>query len=580
MNPVHAGETGPIIQRPYGATSRFVNTIVHLRPVQIANRISRKLTRLHIPDGAVGAFQRPAGALVPFMHRPRSMLSPTSFRFLTATHEVALPIDWDNPARPLLWTYNLHYFDDLSAADAANRKSWHENLLDRWLRENAPPAGTAWAPFPASLRTVNLVKWILRSNDTAPVALRALGLSARAVYRQLEYHLLGNHLLANAKALFLAGLCVDSTEASTWLRRGREILDRQVPEQILADGAHFELSPMYHSLVVEDALDLVNFARAFGAAVPAGLDGVLPRMLSWLVSMLHLDGDISFFNDAAIGIAANSADLLRYGRSLGIEPEPSVANLRANQPTVRDMPASGYARLVSSTREGVSVVALCDAAEVGPGYLPGHAHADTLSFELSIGAQRVIVNAGTSVYAGSTRRIVERSTSSHSTVELAHADSSDVWDAFRCGARASIVDRRVQTAPDVVSVSASHDGYAFIPGQWMHQRTWVMSRGNLQVQDVVCARHAARSTRIPIVVRFLLHPGVTTRPGNGQCDWVLEVRGVPVARFSGAPALRWTVEPGSYSREFGVTVPTSVLIGRVESAVAVHADCRIDFDVR
>lgn len=580
MNPVRPDGTGPIIQRPFGATSRLATTIVHLRPVQIANRLSRKLTRLRIPDGDFGTLRHPAGALMPFMQRPRSMLTPTRFRFLNSTHEVASPGDWDNPARPLLWTYNLHYFDDLCAADAADRRAWHEGFLERWLHENVPPGGTAWAPFPASLRTVNLAKWILRSADTPPPAMRALVLSARAVVRQLEYHLLGNHLLANAKALFLAGLCIDSPEATSWLRRGRKILEQQVPEQILADGAHFELSPMYHALVLEDVLDLVNFARAYEVPVPAGLDRVLPGMLVWLQSMAHPDGDISFFNDAAIGIAATPVELLQYATSLGIAPAASTVDADPVGPTVRDLRASGYARLASTTSSGTAVVAICDAAEVGPAYLPGHAHADSLSFELSVGTQRIIVNAGTSVYAGSDRRLVERSTASHSTVQLANADSSDVWDAFRCGARASIIDRHVATTRDEASVSALHDGYVFIAGRWMHQRTWVMTRDGLQIHDLIQPRRPARALRIPVVIRFLLHPEVIPKAVNGRSEWDLQVRGVSLARFAGSPALSWTVETGAYSREFGLTNPASVLTGRVESATAISADCRVDFEAR
>ncbi|MFB1490650.1 MULTISPECIES: heparinase II/III family protein [unclassified Thiocapsa] len=48
--------------------------------------------------------------------------------------------------------------------------------------------------------------------------------------------------------------------------------------------------------------------------------------------------------------------------------------------------------------EAGSAVALLDVAPIGPDYLPGHAHADTLSFELSLFGQRVIVNGGTSRY--------------------------------------------------------------------------------------------------------------------------------------------------------------------------------------
>ena len=32
-----------------------------------------------------------------------------------------------------LWRYDQHYFDDLNANDVANRKDWHQSLIDRWI---------------------------------------------------------------------------------------------------------------------------------------------------------------------------------------------------------------------------------------------------------------------------------------------------------------------------------------------------------------------------------------------------------------------------------------------------------------
>ena len=67
---------------------------------------------------------------------------------------------------------------------------------------------------------------------------------------------------------------------------------------------------------------------------------------------------------------------------------------------------------------------------MGPDYIPGHAHADTLSFELSIGAQRVFVNSGTSEYGLSPKRLNQRKTAAHNTVEVDGKDSSQVWSGL------------------------------------------------------------------------------------------------------------------------------------------------------
>ncbi|MEN9780004.1 MAG: hypothetical protein RL014_1152 [Pseudomonadota bacterium] len=91
---------------------------------------------------------------------------------------------------------------------------------------------------------------------------------------------------------------------------------------------------------------------------------------------------------------------------------------------------SGYVRL-----DNGPAVALLDVAPVGPDYLPGHAHADTLSFELSVGAQRVLVNSGTSCYGSSAERLRQRGTAAHNTVVVNGQDSSEVWGGFRVARR-------------------------------------------------------------------------------------------------------------------------------------------------
>ena len=74
-----------------------------------------------------------------------------------------------------------------------------------------------------------------------------------------EYHLLGNHLFENFKALCFAGLYFKSKESGKWFNKGLRGLKEQVKEQILQDGGHFELSPMYHCIILEGMLDLKIF---------------------------------------------------------------------------------------------------------------------------------------------------------------------------------------------------------------------------------------------------------------------------------------------------------------------------------
>jgi uncharacterized heparinase superfamily protein len=196
-------------------------------------------------------------------------------------------------------------------------------LLERWLLENPPAIGNGWDPYPTSLRIVNWVKWLATGNVAPAGMLKSLATQVRWLLHRLEWHLKGNHLFANAKALVFAGLFFEGSEAASWRAKGFKIIERELPEQVLADGGNFERSPMYHAIFLEDVLDLVNAANQWPETVPqkqvAHWREVAGRMLDWLAGMTHPDGQIALFNDAAFGIALNLAALRTYAALLGLE---------------------------------------------------------------------------------------------------------------------------------------------------------------------------------------------------------------------------------------------------------------------
>ena len=113
----------------------------------------------------------------------------------------------------------------------------------------------------------------------------------------------------------------------------------------------------------------------------------------WLRAMCHPDGEIAFFNDAAIGIAPSPEHLFDYARRLGL-PDSRLSE------ELYHLDSTGYIRISKG-----EAVLLIDVAPIGPDYLPGHAHADTLSYELSLSGKRVLVNSGTSRYGSGREEI-------------------------------------------------------------------------------------------------------------------------------------------------------------------------------
>ena len=434
--------------------------------------------------------------------RQGSLLDAETFCFLNQAGSL-VKLGWDDVCNEVcvnpptkLWRYNQHYFDDLNALDAAQRREWHQILLQRWVEENPPGLGTGWEPYPTSLRIVNWVKWERSANGGLPVAcVQSLAVQARWLTRRLERHILGNHLFANAKALVFAGCFFSGVEANTWLRLGLKIIRKELPEQVLPDGGNFERSPMYHAIFLEDLLDLINLARAFSEVLPvadvASWLKVAEQMQVWLQGMTHPDGEIAFFNDSAMGIAPMPKDLVAYADRLSVEVhQPPAVKLQ-------HFASSGYIRLASE-----QAVAFLDVAAVGPQYQPGHAHADTLSFELSLFGQRIVTNGGTSEYGAGAIRQLERGTSAHSTVTINGENSSEVWGGFRVARRAYPLDLTIDQKSAYIIVRCSHTGYCRFRGKPVHQREWQWTESSLQVTDTVSGsvEHA--------VARFHLHPDI------------------------------------------------------------------------
>jgi uncharacterized heparinase superfamily protein len=467
-------------------------------------------------------------------------MAPSRFRFLNVEHDINRS-GWDDAAVEKLWRYNLHYFDDLNSRDAAARANDHRALLTRWIDANPPARGTAWEPYPVSQRIVNWIKWFLGGTSPDPRWLHSLAVQARWLDRRLEVHLLGNHLFTNAKALIFAGVFFEGTEADRWLARGVEIMRRELSEQVLPDGGQFERSPMYHALAFEDVLDLLNVTPVYPAAHP--LHDLAPTlrasgepMLYWLRCMSHPDGGLGSFNDSADGIAPSLPELERYARDLGIQ---------AAQPIgvgVVYLEQSGYVRVARGP-----AVALLDVAPIGPDYLPAHAHADTLSFELSLRRQRLIVNGGTSCYGASQQRMRERSTRSHSTVEIAGKNSSEVWSGFRVGRRA----RPSHVTVDDSTICCSHDGYRFLRGRPVHRRCWRFGDRELLVEDRVSPSAS------PAVARYILASGLRLRPQSSS-RWQVLLGATVLAGVEVAEGVASAVA-ASYAPRFGVLVPVDCL---------------------
>jgi len=532
------------------------NTIRYLKPVQIYGRLIFKVYRPGMPVIIKPDPVNMAEKKLHFPEKEQSFFPPHCFKFLNQSGQLTQGNFWNDPGMDKLWLYNLHYFDDLNAVKAVLRRKEHSSLMDQWIVCNSPGKGNGWEPYPISLRVVNWIKWALQGNSLSERQLLSLFQQTSRLFQRLEYHLLGNHLIANAKALVFAGLFFEGSRSDKWLNKGVCILVNQINEQILDDGGHFERSPMYHAIILEDILDLIQVARAYpGRISTKNLDEWRKKALKmvWaLEALCHPDGNIAFFNDAAMKIALHPAKLVAYAGKLGIG-KLGIRSGKYKNSRVRKLSETGY---VSLARNRVSLIV--DAAPLGPDYLPAHAHADTLSFELSIGKQRVFVNSGTSCYGTGMERLRQRKTAAHNTLTVDGQDSSEVWSGFRVAKRAKIGKFNVDTFWDKDVIEASHDGFGRFKKLGFHHRRWTLSDTALTIEDRV------EGTGIHLVcLYFHFHPLIEVI--SAQDEFILMNQGNGLGKIQMDPALDYKIYDNTYHPEFGKSSPSKMLVANIRT---------------
>ncbi len=389
-----------------------------------------------------------------------------TFTFLNLSHKFDDSIDWNYSEYGKLWAYNLNYFDYLNQKDfCVDDGLTLINKFINGINENRE----GLEPFPISLRVINWIKF-LTYNQKSIHSDNELNKINSSLYRQLqilvnniEFHLLGNHLLENGFALLFGAYYF---EDKLLYQKAREILVNELDEQVLDDGAHFELSLMYHQIMsfrVLDCINLVQNNNQFGKELIDILTQKASRMLSWLNMMTFRNGSIPLLNDSTNGIAPTTKVLNHYASTLRVKPMDNIG-----------LSSSGYRKFSNDKYE-----IIVDVGNIGPGYIPGHAHSDTFNFELYVDENPFIVDTGISTYELNEFRKYERSTIAHNTVQVENYEQSEVWGSFRVARRAYVTNIREKSN----RISATHTGYEKIG--CIHKREFCFNENDIVIKDVV-----------------------------------------------------------------------------------------------
>lgn len=405
--------------------------------------------------------------------------SGKEFCFLNICHIFPQEIDWNCRAHGLLWAFNLHYFEWLYD-DALPVATCVRIMEDYAARTVDLPI--ARSPYPASLRIVAWVRFMLRNGLSSESIAAHIYERAAAIARFPEYALDGNHLWENALALLHAGAFFRNDR---FFQKGTKLMRQCLREQLFEDGGHKEGSPMYHSLLLWRTLQCVEVLEVLGmddTKIVSETRVAAAKMLGWLQAMTFSDNSWSAVNDTTDGIAPSTATLGHYAATLRIAPI-AVG--------IKD---SGYKLIRMPTWE-----LFIDAADIQPSWQPGHTHADTGTFCLHLDGKPFIVDTGVSTYEDSPRRKMERSTMSHNTLLVDGQSSSDVWKSFRVGRRSRIV--AFSCSP--TEISLTHDGYK--QAGILHTRNFSWNDKAIVISDTALGGRAGRQ------IQFHFHPSIKVR---------------------------------------------------------------------
>tara|TARA_X000000950_G_scaffold18970_1_gene20525 strand:- start:8862 stop:10445 length:1584 start_codon:yes stop_codon:yes gene_type:complete len=456
------------------------HTVKYLKPIQVYYRIYYFFKkRIFFLD----TFQKPVPIfkLIKWENKlnyPLTYLHKNkSFTFLNITHSFKEKIDWNYDGYGKLWTYNLNYFDFLNQEGMSKNIGIY--LINDYIK-NYKILKEGKEPYPISLRGINWVKFLIENSIKDTLIEKTLYNDYHTLFNNLEYHLLGNHLLENAFSLLFGAYYFQD---KNFYYKTKEILISELKEQILRDGGHFELSPMYHQIIlfrVLDCIKLIKFNSWKNDELLSFLEEIGSKMTSWLSQVTFDNGDIPRVNDSTFNIAPTSQELFKYAYNIGVTTKKIVLS------------DSGYRKFKNNKFE-----LFVDVGNIGPYYQPGHAHSDTLSFILHVNNKPIFVDTGVSTYRKNQKRQTERQTSAHNTVVINNEDQTQVWGGFRVAKRAQV--QNLKEGFDFVE--AEHDGYKKLGVS--HLRKFSIDKSLVKIEDTIVNDSNYNQTAY-----FHLHPSL------------------------------------------------------------------------
>ncbi|WP_408008270.1 heparinase II/III family protein [Pseudalkalibacillus sp. A8] len=542
----------------------FINTVKYLKPSQIYYRLfnrlkrelyTRKLLSIKIPNEI--KVRQNYDYIIPEVDFYKEYLDrfdiddifKDKFTFINLTNQIELSKAWNNKELQHLWRYNLHYFEYLfkiahEFSFGNNQTKYYEKFRDmitNWIDNNPYAYGDGWHPYTISLRLTNWIatyqvfeKAIKLDSEFNKMYRESLFLQYQYLQINLEKDVLGNHYFENIKALIIGSVFFDDIKVKEKFKK--ELL-KQLSEQILEDGMHFELSPMYHKIILEDLIKITYWLK--DEAIYYDLIFYLQKMIDVTYSFEKDFGKTPAFNDSTDGVSKDYKPLLETCiKYFGLSPVPKTI-----------FKESGFYIIKDSNKK-----LIFDTGEICPTYLPAHGHCDALSFELSIKGEPFIVNSGTYQYESGQWRDYFRSTKAHNTISISNKEQSQFWGSFRVAKRIKKVNRKQFLYKDIQFYAGSYVSYT---GEQHKRYIGYLDENTMIVLDYA---NAYSKDHIQSYLHFV--PDASVEISD---DIVYADKGSETIKLKPIGISDITVEQGWYSEQFNVKEDNKHLVLKKEN---------------
>jgi uncharacterized heparinase superfamily protein len=446
-------------------------------------------------------------------------LTPPSFRlgdpetgrktidgtFNLSRHQVTLGKEpWKtklNDSEQLADLHGFSWLADLYAVGTVESQVKARQLLLDWVEQNQKWQSFSWRP---DILGERLSAWLYcfefisaGDENIRSTLLNMAMIQARHLGRCCTQAPTDARSFKAIQGLIFASVCLPGAESMLGI--SINLLNREISRQVLPDGGHIERNPSLALALLSRFNQIKALLVAAYIEVPIQLQGAIDRIPPMVRALRLGDGCLAQFNGGY--------------EEKRILVDTVLADTEVRGKALTSAPHSGFQRLNS----GNTLIVVDTGKPVRAGRL--NSHAGTLSFEMSVGKDRLIVNCGSVSFEGHQWFSAMQLTAAHSTLTVNDLSSSQFDDNGRLLSGPLVIECKRSEAEGAVWLETSHDGFLDRIGI-VHRRILYLdaSGEDFRGEDII-----EGSAGKVFTVRFHLHPSVHASQSQDHTSVLLKL---------------------------------------------------------